>query len=60
MGNPYILGGYLSAAFILGVYVIHLLRRARVLGQALDERAALLNQATPPVPARPDEGEGPS
>lgn len=57
MSNPYILGGYLAAAFILGVYVLHLLRRARVLGHVLDERAAVLARTSPP-PAGPSAEEG--
>jgi hypothetical protein len=56
MSNPYVLAGYLAAAFIIGAYVLHLLRRARVLGRALDERAAVLAR-TGPVPARTGPGD---
>jgi hypothetical protein len=40
MSNPYVLGGYLAVAAILGVYVWHLRRRARVLARNLPGRAA--------------------
>jgi hypothetical protein len=35
MSNPYVLGGYLAVAAILGVYVWHLRRRARILTRTL-------------------------
>jgi hypothetical protein len=59
MTNPYVLGGYLAAAFILGVYVLHLLRRARVLARALGERTALEQARTAVAPAADGEGKRP-
>jgi hypothetical protein len=58
VSNSYVLAGYLAAGFIIGVYVLHLFRRGRVLGRALRERVEILAQASPP-PA-PGRGSEPS
>ncbi len=38
MSNPFVLGGYAAAAGILGLYVVYVRHRARVLTRALAAR----------------------
>lgn len=73
MTNPYVLGGYLAAAVVLGLYWAHLRHRGRVLTRALGPDgpvsppagppatpAVPATPATPAVPATPGAPAGPA